>query len=88
MNGGETGGLPDFDLAATLRGETMGDLKEIAGKNMARLVRIVSQAVIIAANRQDSSVLPEIVALAKDARFDGACGYYFERMGSRGPKKD
>lgn len=88
MNSMEAGGLPDFGLASTLRGETIGALKDLAGKNMARLVRIVSQAVIVAANRGDASVLPEITALAEDERFADACRYYLERTGRAGPKKD
>jgi epoxyqueuosine reductase QueG len=88
MNNAGDSDTPDFDLAATLRGETMGELKELAGKNMARLMRITNQAVIVAANRRELSVLPEISALAADERFADACRYYLEMTGQIPPKKD
>jgi epoxyqueuosine reductase QueG len=85
MNGREGISLPDFVLADTIRGETMGELKRLVGKNMARRVRVTNQAVIVAANRGDASAFTEVQALADDPRFAEACAYYLARMR---PKKD
>ncbi len=80
--------LLDFDLAATIRGETMDALREVAGKNMARRVRVTNQALMVAANRMDKSVLYEVLAFAGDERFADACRYYLEKTGQLPPKND
>lgn len=82
------GTAADFDLAATVRGETLGDLKALVGSNMARLVRIVNQAVIVAANQNYGDISPDVDAIAKDERFADACRYYLEKTGRAGGKKD
>jgi len=79
MNGAEGETLPDYGLAETIRGETMGALKELVGRNMARLLRITNQAITVAANRKDTAVRPAVSALAGDERFADACRYYFIR---------
>ncbi len=78
----------DFDLAATIRGETLGDLKVLVGKNMARLTRIVNQAIIVAANQNCAGVFRDVSAIAKDERFAEACRYYLEKAGRGSGKKD
>lgn len=88
MNKTDQGAPQEFGLAATIRGETMASLKELVGKNMARLVRVTNQAVIVAANRADGSVSGEVAALAGDERFADACRYYLARTGQEALKKD
>jgi epoxyqueuosine reductase QueG len=65
-----------FSLEKTIQGETLGELQNLAGKNIARYVRTVSQAILYAANAGNKSVAPAVRKLAGDERFADVCRYY------------
>lgn len=72
-----------FDLEDTIKGRTLPEIQKLAGKNMARLVRTVNQAVIIAANAGNTGVRNAVEAIAQDARFADACRYYREKTAEK-----
>lgn len=70
-----------FDLEKTIRGKTMDELRRLAGKNVARYVRTVNQAILYAANAGNASLAPLIAEMAADRRFADACRYYLDTLG-------
>lgn len=76
---GETEGMA-FDLKKTIQGETLPQLQELAGKNMARYVRTVNQAILCAANAGNTAVASAVSELSIDERFADACRYYLGRL--------
>jgi len=67
-----------FDLEETIKGQTLSELQRLAGKNIARTVRTINQAILYAANVGNTSVGPVVLELAHDVRFADACRYYLE----------
>ena len=77
----ETGN--SFGMEETIKGETLPELQQLAGKNIARYVRTVNQAIIVAANTGNTASAAEVEALAGDARFADACRYYRQKTAEK-----
>lgn len=79
MNAGPKAAGCSFGLEDTIKGQTLGEIQALVGKNMARLVRTVNQSIIIAANTRNRKAAEAIGALSEDPRFADACRYYREK---------
>ncbi len=80
MNNPAQAEYPAFDLELTIRGGTLEELQGLAGKNMARTVRTINQAILYAANVCNTAVMPVVLDLKADVRFADACRYYLGRL--------
>ena len=69
-----------FYLSALLKGSYNNLLKKICGENTARPTRIINQAIILAANRNRTDLIPVIEKLKQDDRFSNTCDYAIKKL--------